>query len=41
MSTLAVNRAIDRIAGTTVAQREVVIPPHLVIRGTTAAKHQP
>jgi DNA-binding LacI/PurR family transcriptional regulator len=41
MSTLAVNRAINRIAGTTVAQREVIIPPHLVIRGTTAAKHQP
>ena len=37
MSTLAVNRAIDRIARTGVTQREVVIPPHLVIRGTTAA----
>jgi DNA-binding LacI/PurR family transcriptional regulator len=38
MSTLAVNRAIDRIAGTGVTQREVVIPPQLVIRGTTAAE---
>jgi DNA-binding LacI/PurR family transcriptional regulator len=38
MSTLAVNRAIDRIAGTSVTQREIVIPPHLVIRGTTVNK---
>jgi DNA-binding LacI/PurR family transcriptional regulator len=38
MSTHAVHRAIDRIAGTTVAPREVVIPPHLVIRGTTATR---
>ena len=37
MSTLAVNLAIDRIAGTGVTRREVVIPPRLVIRGTTAA----
>jgi len=36
MSTLAVDRAIDRIAGVGVPRREVVIPPHLVVRGTTA-----
>ncbi|HEX5201995.1 LacI family DNA-binding transcriptional regulator [Paractinoplanes rhizophilus] len=35
MSTLAVTRAIERIAGTPVAHRETVIPPHLVVRGTT------
>jgi len=38
MSTLAVGRAIDRIAGTGVTRREVVIPPRLVIRGTTTAE---
>jgi DNA-binding LacI/PurR family transcriptional regulator len=37
MTTLAVTRAIDRLNGTPVAHRELVIPPHLVVRGTTAA----
>ncbi|MEV6488867.1 LacI family DNA-binding transcriptional regulator [Actinoplanes sp. NPDC051633] len=35
MSRLAVQRAIDRIDGAPVAQRAVVVPPHLVVRGTT------
>lgn len=37
MTTLAVTRAIDRLNGTPVAHRELVIPPRLVVRGTTAA----
>jgi DNA-binding LacI/PurR family transcriptional regulator len=37
MTTLAVTRAIDRLNGTPVDHRELVIPPHLVVRGTTAA----
>ncbi|MFI5954401.1 LacI family DNA-binding transcriptional regulator [Cryptosporangium sp. NPDC051539] len=37
MTTLAVGRAIDRIEGTVVSRRELVIPPHLVVRGTTAS----
>jgi len=41
MTTLAVRRAVDRIEGTEVTQREVVIPPRLVPRGTTAAVRQP
>ncbi|HEY0816074.1 MAG TPA: LacI family DNA-binding transcriptional regulator [Pseudonocardia sp.] len=36
MSALAVARAIARIEGTPVRQRELVTPPHLVVRGTTA-----
>jgi DNA-binding LacI/PurR family transcriptional regulator len=35
MTTLAVARAEDRIRGVPVAQRETVIPPQLVVRGTT------
>jgi DNA-binding LacI/PurR family transcriptional regulator len=35
MATLAVARAVERIDGAPVAHREVVIPPRLVIRGTT------
>jgi DNA-binding LacI/PurR family transcriptional regulator len=35
MTRLAVRRAIDRIEGTAVARREVVVPPRLVVRGTT------
>jgi DNA-binding LacI/PurR family transcriptional regulator len=35
MATLAVARAVDRIDGTSIAHREVIIPPHLVVRGTT------
>jgi DNA-binding LacI/PurR family transcriptional regulator len=35
MTKLAVARAIDRIEGANVAHRTIVVPPHLVIRGTT------
>ncbi|SNY72552.1 LacI family DNA-binding transcriptional regulator [Paractinoplanes atraurantiacus] len=35
MTTLAVARAVERIDGAAVANREVVIPPRLIIRGTT------
>jgi DNA-binding LacI/PurR family transcriptional regulator len=35
MTRLATARAIDRIEGATIIHRDVVIPPHLVIRGTT------
>lgn len=35
MATLAVSRAVERIEGATVAHREVIIPPRLVVRGTT------
>jgi DNA-binding LacI/PurR family transcriptional regulator len=35
MSRLAVARAIDRIDGAAVAHRDVVVPPRLVVRGTT------
>jgi DNA-binding LacI/PurR family transcriptional regulator len=37
MTTLAVTRAIDRLNGTPVDHRQLVIPPRLVVRGTTAA----
>ncbi len=37
ITTLAVARAIDRLESTPVTRRELVVPPHLVIRGTTAA----
>jgi DNA-binding LacI/PurR family transcriptional regulator len=37
MTTLAVTRAIDRLNGTPVGHRELVIPPRLVVRGTTTA----
>ena len=36
-TTLAVSRAIDRLTGTPIDHRELVVPPRLVIRGTTAA----
>jgi DNA-binding LacI/PurR family transcriptional regulator len=36
MTTLAVTRAVDRLNGTPVDHRELVIPPRLVVRGTTA-----
>ncbi|GAA3396013.1 LacI family DNA-binding transcriptional regulator [Cryptosporangium minutisporangium] len=36
MTTLAIARAVARIEGQDVLQREQVIPPHLVVRGTTA-----
>jgi hypothetical protein len=35
MATLAVARAVDRVAGAHVAHRATVIPSRLVIRGTT------
>jgi DNA-binding LacI/PurR family transcriptional regulator len=35
MTTLAVARAVERIEGAPVVHREVVIPPRLVVRGTT------
>jgi hypothetical protein len=31
-----VTRAVDRVDGTPVEHREIVIAPHLVVRGTTA-----
>ncbi|MEU4238789.1 LacI family DNA-binding transcriptional regulator [Actinoplanes sp. NPDC026619] len=37
LTTLAVARAVERIAGANVTNREVVIPPRLVIRGTTGS----
>ena len=36
MAALSVTRAVDRVDGTRVAHREIVIAPHLVVRGTTA-----
>ncbi len=41
IAALAVDRAIDRIHGTPVVRREIVIPPHLIVRGTTAAYRPP
>jgi DNA-binding LacI/PurR family transcriptional regulator len=35
MTSLAVARAVDRIDGLPVTHREVVVPPRLVVRGTT------
>jgi len=37
MASLAVARAIDRLDGTPTGGREIVIPPRLIVRGTTAA----
>ena len=36
MTELAVARAVARLDGTAVGEREQVVPPRLVIRGTTA-----
>ena len=36
ISRLAVARAVDRLDSTPVTRRELVIAPHLVVRGTTA-----
>ena len=41
LAALAVGRAVDRIDNTSVGRRDVVVPPHLVIRGTTAALRRP
>ncbi|GLY15781.1 LacI family transcriptional regulator [Kineosporia rhizophila] len=38
MTTLAIERAIDRIEGREVEQRAVVIAPHLVVRATTGER---
>jgi DNA-binding LacI/PurR family transcriptional regulator len=36
LTTLAVERVLERLAGTPVDRREVVVPPRLVVRSTTA-----
>jgi DNA-binding LacI/PurR family transcriptional regulator len=36
MTELAVARAVARLDGTVVGEREQVVPPRLVVRGTTA-----
>jgi DNA-binding LacI/PurR family transcriptional regulator len=36
LTTLAVGRALARLDGTPVDRRELVVPPHLVVRSTTA-----
>ncbi|WP_405587832.1 LacI family DNA-binding transcriptional regulator [Streptomyces sp. NBC_01190] len=41
MTTLALTRAVERIDGTPVALRELVIPPRLVPRGTTSPPAPP
>lgn len=41
MTTLAVGRAVERIDGVPVTHRELVIPPRLVLRGTTAPPRVP
>lgn len=41
ITTLAVARAIARLDGTPVTNRELVIPPHLVVRSTTAPLTEP
>jgi DNA-binding LacI/PurR family transcriptional regulator len=35
MAKLAVGRAIDRVERLPITRREIVVPPHLVVRGTT------
>ena len=35
ITTLAVARAVDRLDGISVEQRELVIPPRLIVRSTT------
>jgi DNA-binding LacI/PurR family transcriptional regulator len=37
MASLAMDRAIARVEGHEVANGEIVLPPYLVVRGTTAA----
>jgi DNA-binding LacI/PurR family transcriptional regulator len=37
LATLTVARAADRLEGTSVRPREQIVPPNLVVRGTTAA----
>lgn len=38
LAALAVQRAVDRVEGTDVDGRDVVLVPHLVVRGTTAQR---
>jgi DNA-binding LacI/PurR family transcriptional regulator len=37
MTNLAMSRVVDRIGGANIARREVIVPPHLVVRGTTGS----
>ena len=37
MTNLAMSRVVDRIEGANIARREVIVPPHLVVRGTTGS----
>jgi DNA-binding LacI/PurR family transcriptional regulator len=39
LTTLAVGRALERLDSTPVRQRELVVPPRLVVRTTTAPSH--
>ena len=39
LTALAVRRALDRLDGVPVEQRELVVPPRLVVRSTTAPPH--
>jgi DNA-binding LacI/PurR family transcriptional regulator len=39
MAALAVERAVARLEHEAVAQRELVLTPHLAVRGTTARAH--
>lgn len=41
LAELAVRRAVDRLEGAGVTDREIVLPPHLVVRGTTTARSAP
>jgi DNA-binding LacI/PurR family transcriptional regulator len=36
LTSLAIARATARLDGAAISERELVVPPHLVIRGTTA-----
>ena len=36
LTSLAIARATARLDGASISERELVVPPHLVIRGTTA-----
>jgi DNA-binding LacI/PurR family transcriptional regulator len=41
LTTYAVTRAIDRLERSPITQRELVVPPHLVVRGTTSTPAVP
>jgi DNA-binding LacI/PurR family transcriptional regulator len=36
LTSLAIARATARLDGASISERELIVPPHLVIRGTTA-----